>query len=147
MLPFMLFLGWWVPEYAVKETWFSLQLPFGPGWISVHFVIISSDDLQFVFHLMFNSWGTVWQCFDSECKATKVVLLGPELVPVPPVEVSEDWDSFGSWCPFQKCDITIWLFLEAILIVRSSNLINTTLCSLENVEPSIKIVKVNTYSR
>ena len=45
--------------------------------------------MQFVLHPMLDPWRSVGQRLDGEGEAAKVILLTPELIPIPPVEVSK----------------------------------------------------------
>ena len=60
---------------------------------------------------MLDPWGSIGQRLQGEGEAAKVILLTPELIPIPLVEVSKYRDTMGSRCPLQKCYITIWLLL------------------------------------
>ena len=90
ILPFVLFLLWWIPEDTIKQARLTLYSPFGPDGISVHSAFVGTNNVQLVLHLMLDSWRSIWQRCYGNSKTSKIILLTPVLISIPIIEISKD---------------------------------------------------------
>ena len=127
----------WVPEHAVEMTITLLHLHSGPCWVSVHPAVIGSLDLNLILSHMRNSLGAIWISLNECFETTKVIFLANYLSAFPVIKFSENAHVFCSWSPLHKWEIIIFLQFETELLVRSSNIFNTSFSRLENIKPSI----------
>ena len=72
-----------------------MELPRGPGRITVHPAVVSAHNMQFILHAMLDSGRAVFQRWQCDRKAAKLGALAPKLIAVPSVEVAEDGDALG----------------------------------------------------
>ena len=123
MLPLIFLVCWWVPEHAiVKECIGVLNLIGAPSRVPIHSVAIGSLNIDLVLLLMFYSWCSIRTSRNGQSKRTKFVFLGSEFFPVPTIEVTKDCDTLGSGSPLFVMDITIRLYIQSILLIRSANI-------------------------
>lgn len=61
--------------------------------------------------------------------------MGPKLISIPSVEITEDGDTKGTRCPLQESYIAIRLLLETEFVVGSGNLVDATFRCLEDIKP------------
>lgn len=128
---------WWVPELAVEMTISLLNLHCRPSWVSVHPAVIGSLDLNLILSSMRNSWAAIRISLDDTLKTTEVIFLANKFSAFPVIEFSKNAHVLCSWCPLHKGEIIIFLQLKTKLIVRSSNIFDTSFSRLEDIQPSI----------
>ena len=134
MFPFMLLFRWWVPVHAIEQG-VSLNLHHSPSWVFVCPCTICPLHMYLVLFLMLDPWSSIFQRFERDAKATEFVSLSSKLPSIPSVEISENCETFCSRAPLHEINVIIGLEVQTKFLVRSCNILKTTLSSLENVKP------------
>lgn len=102
--------------------------------------------MDFILVLMLDPWGSVFQGLKSDTKASEFIPFSSELPSVPAIKISENGEASRSRAPLHELNVVVGLQVEAKLLVRSSNVFETSLSALENVEPPVKMNELkNTY--
>jgi hypothetical protein len=86
-----------------------------------------------------NSRCTICVCLDEKVEATKRILFAHELISIPFIKVSEEFDAFGVWCPLFESYVSVWLEVQTIFLVTSTDFNETSFGIFESLEPSIEL--------
>ena len=139
MSPFELF--WRVPKHTIeKECVFILNLVSWPSRIPVSPLTVGTFNLDLVFGVVRNSWSSICVCLYEKSETTKWIFFAHEFISIPFIKVSEKLHAFGVWCPFFESKVSIWLEVQTVLFVTSSNFNETSFSILESLEPSIELI-------
>lgn len=126
------------PEAIIQKGRWVLNSHAGPSRVSVSPFSIWSFNIDLVLGAVRNSWFSI-DSRDRDVEASKVILSCPKFFPIPLVEFSENRNRISTWCPLLVDDVAIWLNVETILLVRSSDIDETALGIFKNLKPSKKI--------
>lgn len=111
-----------VPKHAIeKKRVFILDLVSSPSRISIFPFTVFPFNLNLVFGVVGYFWSAVAISFDCEIEATKTILFTHVLVPVPLVEISEEFHAFCVWGPLFESEVSVRLKVQAIFLVTSAD--------------------------
>jgi len=122
------------PEAIIQKGRWVLNCHAGPRRVSVSPFSIWSFNIDLVLGAVRNSWFSI-DSRDRDVEASKVILSCPKFFPIPLVEFAENRNRISTWCPLLVDDVAIWLNVETILLVRSSDIDETALGIFKNLKP------------
>lgn len=126
------------PEAIIQKSRWVLNCHASPRRVSVSLFSIWSFNIDLVLGFVRNSWFSI-DSRDRDVEASKVILSCPKFIPIPCVEFAENRNRISTWCPLLVDDVAIWLNVETILLVGSSDIDETALGIFKNLKPSKKI--------
>ena len=125
-----------VPEHAIiQKGTFILHLIITPSRIPIHSITIGSFNIDLIFLFMLNPRCPIRISWNSQCKTSEFIFSSSILFPVPSVEVTKNCNAFCSRSPLFVMNISVWLYVQTIPFVRSTNIDETTLSILKYFKP------------
>ena len=131
------FFFWIPPEAVIKERGWILNSHTSPCWIPVSSFAIRSLNVYLVLGIVWNPRFTI-NSWNSNVETSKIIFCSSELLPVPVVKFTKNRDRFSRRCPFLVNEISIRLQVQTVLLIRTTNVEETTFSIFKSLEPPKK---------